>query len=145
MSPRKTTAYRTANGEVFETEKEASAAENKLSKAKFAAIKKRIASGRYWVPKVGEYVYTQTSMYLDHGEDDVCGGLSTVSRVYAGMSGGDAKCVFIEVAQHEHGGNWTQFLYPEQKRLMKEFNKNFSHTDPDYGPGGQQYDPHEWH
>lgn len=102
---------------------------------------KRIKSGKYWVPKVGEYVYTDTRISIDHGFDDVRGGLSTVSKVYTRMSGGDKDCVFIEIAQHERGGNWTQVLYPDQKDLLKEFGKSFSYHDPDDYNG---YDPHEW-
>lgn len=144
--PRKVTAFADPNtGQVYKTAKEAAAVENKLDRKKLATLMKRIKGGKYWVPKVGEYVYTDTRMSLDHGWDDVCGGLSTISKVYTSMSGGDAKCVFIEISQHERGGNWTQFLYPDQKELQKRFGKNFAFPDPDYGPGGDQYDSHEWH
>jgi len=144
--PRKVTAHMDPiTGNVYKTAKEAAKAENKLDKKKYNALLKRIKSGKYWVPKVGEYVYTDTRISCDHGWDDVRGGLSTVSKVYESMSGGDAKCKFIEISQHERGGNWTQFLYPDQAELMKEFGKKFSYSDPDYGPGGNQYDPHEWH
>lgn len=141
--PRKVTAYTDPNtGEVYKTAKEAAKAENKLNKKKFNALVKRIKSGKYWVPKVGEYVYTDTRISCDHGWDDVVGGLSTVSKVYRSMSGGDKDCVFIEISQHERGGNWTQFLFPDQAELMKDFGKKFSYPDPD---DRDFYDPHEWH
>jgi hypothetical protein len=117
----------------------------KLDRKKFAALKKRIAGGKYWVPKVGEYIYTRTSLSCDHGETDVVGGLSTVAKVSLGMSGGDPKTPFVEIAQHNEGAyNW-RMLHEEQTFLMDEYGKNFAYADPDYGPGGQQYDPHEWH
>jgi hypothetical protein len=112
------------------------------NKIKFAALVKKIKSGKYWVPKVGDYVYTNTRISFDHGEDDVCGGLSTVTKVYESMSGGDAKCKFIEIAEHQRGGNWTQFLFEDQAELMKEFGKDWTYLDPDYN----NYDePGEWH
>lgn len=117
----------------------------KFNMKKFITLKKRIASGKYWVPQVGQYVYTETRISCDHGWDDVLGGLSTVSKVYTSMSGGDKDCVFIEITQHDRGGNWTQFLYPEQTELMKRFGRAFSRPDPDYSPDGNQYDPQEWH
>ena len=79
--PRKVTAFADPNtGQVYKTAKEAAAVENKLDRKKLAALMKRIKSGKYWVPKVGEYVYTDTRISCDHGWDDVRGGLSTVSQ-----------------------------------------------------------------
>lgn len=142
--PRKVEAYMDPiTGSVYKTAKEAAAAENKLDRKKLATLKRRIKAGKYWVPKLGDYIYTRTMGSIDHGEDDVVGGLSTVTKVYTGMSGGDAKCVFVEIAQHDRGGNWTQFLWPEQKGLAKRHGNSFAYPDPDYGPSG--YDPHEWH
>jgi len=123
-------------GKTFPTEAEARASENKLDRTKLAALKKRIAAGKPWTPKVGDYVYVRTMMSIDHGEDDVVGGLAEVTRVYDSMSGGDAKCKFIEIMQHDRGGNWTQFLCPEQKRLMRDHGNSFARPDPDYGYAG---------
>jgi|SRR5271163_479216 len=132
--PRKVEAFMDPNtGTVYKTAKEAAAAENTLNKKKLAALRQRVKAKKYWTPKVGDYIYTRTMISIDHGEDDVVGGLSTVSKVYTGMSGGDPKCVFVEIAQHDRGGNWTQFLFPEQARLMKEHGVEFAYPDPDYG------------
>lgn len=131
-------------GQSFEYEEMARASENKISAAAFADLKKKIKRGKYWVPKVGDWIYVRTMLSCDHGEDDVAGGLAMVTRVYDSMSGGDPKCKFIDIAQHDRGGNWTQFLFSEQAELMKRHGKEFAHPDPDYGPGGNQYDPHEW-
>jgi hypothetical protein len=120
-------------GKAFKTEAEARKSENVFPKDKIEQLKRRIASGKPWVPKVGELVYMDTRCSIDHGYDDVRGGLAQVSRVKHGMSGGDDKCVFIEVAQHDRGGNWTQWLCPDQKKLMKEFGDRVAHPDPDLG------------
>jgi hypothetical protein len=123
-------------GQSFEYEEMARASENKISEAAFADLKRKIKSGKFWVPKVGEWIYVRTMMSIDHGEDDVQGGLAMVTRVYDSMSGGDPKCKFVEIAQHDRGGNWTQFLFPEQKELMKRHGKEFACPDPDYGYAG---------
>jgi hypothetical protein len=142
MSPRKIISYENpSTGEVFKTEAEAVKSENKLDRKKFAALKKRIKDGKYWLPKVGEYIYSRTSLSIDHGETDVVGGLATVTQVSFSMSGGDPKTPFIEIAQHEQGGwNW-RVLWEDQQELMDEYGKDFAYADPDYGSG---YDPHEW-
>jgi hypothetical protein len=130
-------------GLTFSTEAAARASENVLDKEKFTALRKRIAKGEYWVPEVGDYIYTRTMMSIDHGEDDVVGGLSQITRVYKSMSDGDKGCIFIEHMQHDRGGNWKQFLFKEQKELMKRHGTDFARPDPDFGPSG--YDPQEWH
>jgi hypothetical protein len=94
------------------------------------------------VPEVGEYIYVRTSLFIDHGEDDRVGGLAEVTDVHEGMSGGDPKCLFVGTMQHPCGGsNWTQFLFREQEKLMKEHGDNFAYPDPD---DRSYYDPHEW-
>ena len=130
-------------GKTFSSESAARVSENVLDRKKLAMLKKRIASGKYWVPKVGDYIYTRTAMSIDHGEDDVVGGLSQITRVYKSMSGGDKDCIFIEHMQHERGGNWKQFLFKEQKELLKRHGNSFARPDPDYGYAG---DPNTgWH
>lgn len=143
--PRKVTAFADVlTGKVYKTEKEAAASENKLDRHKLATLKRKIQKGKYWVPKVGSYIYTDTRMSCDHGWDDVRGGISTVTRVYASTSGGDKDCLFVEITQHGRNSNWTQFLFPDQAKLMKEYKTSFAAADPDFSPGGNQYDPHEW-
>jgi hypothetical protein len=107
---------------------------NIFSQKQIAHLHKWIKSGKYWVPRLGDLIYVQTHLYLDHGEDDEVGGLAQVTRVYRGMSGGDSKCVFVEVAQHDGGHNWTQFLHPDQEELMKEFGTQVGYPDPDTRP-----------
>jgi hypothetical protein len=104
---------------------------SRVNRRKLAALQKRIVSGKYWVPKVGDYIYTETRLSIDHGWDDVVGGLSTVTKVYSQMSGGDPACVFVEIKEHNRGGNWTQVFFEEQKTLMLGFGESFAYPDPD--------------
>jgi hypothetical protein len=81
-------------------------------------------------------------MSIDHGEDDVLGGLALVTSVTRSMSGGDLNTPFVEVAQHDGSSyNW-RVLLDEQKELMEEHGDEVARPDPDYGPS--LYDPHEW-
>jgi len=121
-------------GRIFDTEAACRVSENKFPAKKIKQLFDRIMRGKYWVPKVGDLVYVPTMMSIDHGEDDVQGGRAMVTRVYKNMSGGDKDCIFIEIAQHDRGGNWTQFLFPEQKQLMHRFKDMVARPDPDYGP-----------
>lgn len=76
-------------------------------------------------------------MYLDHGEDDVDGGLATVSK--AGPWNGSGW--FIEVKEHPgHSYNWD-CLKDKQKQLKKEFGKTKAEPNPD---PVSYYDPSEW-
>jgi hypothetical protein len=120
-------------GKAFRTEAEVRKSENEFPKHKIEQLRKRIASGKPWTPKVGDLVYVATHLYIDHGEDDVVGGLAQVTKVVESMSGGDRSCKFVDVAQHDSRYNWTQWLCPEQKDLMKEFGNKVAYPDPDLG------------
>lgn len=85
------------------------------------------------VPKIGEDIYIEGSMYIDHGEDDIAGGLGEVSKVTKEMSGGNAKTPFIEIKEVPgRVYNW-ETLGPLQKELKKEYKKQRAHPDPDVG------------
>lgn len=104
-----------------------------------AAIKKadkkhknKLHEGRE-VPRVGEDIYVPTRMYIDHGEDDVMGGLGEVVEVKLGMSAGDPKCPFVTVKEHPNSSyNWKH-LMEQQDDLKKQFGKKRAYLDPDYG------------
>lgn len=84
-------------------------------------------------PKVGDDIYVSTRMYIDHGEDDVLGGLAEVIKVELAMSAGDPKCPFVMVAEHPGSlYNWRRLLV-EQAALKKEFGLKRARVDPDYG------------
>jgi hypothetical protein len=138
--PKKVTAFACQRtGEIFPSASAAAKSENVLDRKKFAELKSRIKAGKYWVPKPGDYVYTDTRLSIDHGWDDVQGGLSIVTRVYESMSGGDPRCKFIAIAQHGRGGNWTQFLHRQQAELMERHGTVFSYPDPDF-----ETEPEPW-
>lgn len=107
---------------------------NVIDSAKLKKLKDRIVKGKPWTPKVGDYIYVETRLYIDHGEDDVVGGLAEVSEITKGMSGGDPNTVFVAVKQHPDrgGSNWSQFLMKEQAQLMKRFGTSFAYPDPDF-------------
>lgn len=79
-----------------------------MNREKFEELKKHIESGEFWTPRVGDYVYVHTHLYIDHGEDDVIGGLATVNKVNTSISAGK-PCTFIEV--DEHPGSSTKLGY----------------------------------
>jgi hypothetical protein len=81
-------------------------------------------------PKVGDIVYVRTSMYIDHGEDDVVGGLAHVEEVKYGTSAGKPT-PFVTVREHPgRGYNW-EMLAVEQERLAKDFGSKWAYPDPE--------------
>lgn len=120
-------------GKVFDNAADASKDENKLDRAKLKTLREHIKSGKPWTPKVGDYIYVQTHLYIDHGEDDVVGGLAQVTKVTRSMSGGDPNTVFVSTAQHPgNSSNWSQHLVNEQAKEMKRYGNKFAYEDPDY-------------
>ena len=82
--------------------------------------------------KIGDKIYVDSHFYIDHGEDDVVGGLATVSHITESNSNGK-KCLFVAV--EEHPGvlyNWDQVLSEQQDMLKKDFGKQKAFADPDY-------------
>jgi hypothetical protein len=126
-------------GEVFPTKAAAVKDENKLSKAKIAELKTRIKAGKPWIPAVGDVIYVRTSLYIDHGEDDVEGGLAlvTVSKpepTHKHPNGGVYH--LIETAQHPRNGYYWNTLQGDQKELMKRFKDRVAYPDPELSNGG---------
>ena len=106
-----------------------------LPAAKVAALLKRIKANRYFLPKVGDVIYVRTSLYIDHGEDDVEGGLAVVTKVEEGISAGE-KTPFVATAQHPGDNyNW-KMLWEQQSELQKRFGKQVAYEDPDYNDYG---------
>jgi hypothetical protein len=122
-------------GKVFSSKAACSKDENKLDRAKLKKLKERIAKGKSWAPKLGDYIYVPTRMSIDHGEDDVVGGLGQITEIELSMSGGNPKTPFVTVAQTPgHGRNWP-WLLEEQAKLMKQFGTKFAYPDPDPSSG----------
>jgi hypothetical protein len=131
--PTKVTGWKSARtGRVFDTKTECRKDENVLDLDKLARLYERIASGKPWMPEIGDYIYVETSMYIDHGEDDVVGGLAQVTEVVPSMSGGNPNCLFVSFAQYPGSRNWSQWLVNKQAELKKRFGNEFAYPDPDY-------------
>lgn len=91
------------------------------------------------VPKVGAKIYVGTSLYLSHGEDDVEGGLATVSKVEKGISGGEST-YYVSVKEHPgHSYNW-EFLAEEQNSYRLEYGSQKARACPDYSPESNRWD-----
>ncbi len=81
-------------------------------------------------PKVGDVIYVRTSCYIDHGEDDVMGGLAHVVEVKPSMSAGE---MVPFVSTREHPGrsyNWA-LLAPEQERMSRDYGVKWAYPDPE--------------
>jgi hypothetical protein len=83
-------------------------------------------------PKVGDYIYLRSSFYIDHGQDDFCGGLAEVTRVEDGISAG--KTVAMISCKEKPGSrmNW-EYLKGEQEKLAAQYGAKRAHPCPDYG------------
>jgi hypothetical protein len=80
------------------------------------------------IPKVGDDIYVDTSLYLSHGPDDFQGGLCKVSRVYKEISAGKPT-VFVVVKEGPgHDYNW-EYLAERQAELKKEFGRRCGRWD----------------
>jgi hypothetical protein len=100
-----------------------------MKKTKSKTINKK--SKTPTIPKAGDKIYVPTSMSISHGSNDFAGGIATVKKVYKSMSGGDPKCLFVDIMEGDRGYNWTQIIGPDQAKLKKEYGKQVAHADPD--------------
>ena len=83
--------------------------------------------------KPGDILYIPSSLYIDHGEDDVQGGKATVREVIyksCGNSYNDYMVTFHEVPGVQY--NLTHVL-ENQPRWSKVYGEQWAHPDPDYG------------
>lgn len=81
-------------------------------------------------PKLHTDIYVDTSFYIDHGKDDVIGGLAQIIKIKDDGKGG-INSIFIYVAEHPNVGyNWHS-LIQRQKELKDEFGDKRAYPDPD--------------
>jgi len=75
------------------------------------------------IPKVGDHIYVDTSLFVTHGEDDFIGGLCRVCSV---------KDFMIEV-EEDPGAfyNWHS-LREEQESLKKQFGNKRGYKKRDH-------------
>ena len=85
------------------------------------------------VPKIGDKIYVDTSLYVYRGADDVIGGLATVTEVTNGWNLGKVMHLVYVQEHPSKGYNW-EFLAPKQNELKKEFGRKMAHAEPDLSP-----------
>lgn len=80
-------------------------------------------------PSVGDLIYIQTAMYIDHGEDDILGGLATVTKVTREdrVNGGTWAVAVKEVPNVYY---WNCLAH-QQTKLASEFKNSYAKRDPD--------------
>lgn len=85
------------------------------------------------MPEVGEKIYIPTSLYLDHGEDDVHGGLATISGVeYDPDCPNEINRIFVSVEEVPGRLYNYQLLLQDQEKLKERYGDQVAYPDPDY-------------
>lgn len=79
-------------------------------------------------PKTGEDIYIPTRMSLDHGWNDIHGGLAKV----LGLKDDGYGNIFVIVKEVDRQFN-RQDLFEMQDELKKKFGDKRAYPDPDYG------------
>ena len=83
------------------------------------------------LPKVGEYVHVPSSFYIDRGEDDLCGGRGTVTKVEWLEDYGTHSIEIEEIPGH--GFFWENNIKNQQAALRKGYGRKKAHACPDNG------------
>lgn len=90
----------------------------------------RLESQACFVPEPGDVIYVHSAFYIDHGWDDVAGGLALVTECQPGVSAGETV-PFVNVAQHPgRKYNW-KILFEKQRELWQLFGETIACQDPD--------------
>jgi len=71
-------------------------------------------------------MYVNGSMYIDHGEDDICGGIATVTRT----DQDERKNWFVEFEGISRRYNLC-YLLEQQSKLAAEYGTAAAHPCPD--------------
>lgn len=86
------------------------------------------------VPAVGDEIYVPSALYLSHGEDDVLGGLATVSSVQSERHGNRTVHKVTVKELPSRGYYWENGLAEEQEELKQRFGNGRARPDPDTSP-----------
>ncbi len=90
------------------------------------------------MPEPGEKIYIHTSLYLDHGEDDVHGGLATISNVELNPNcPQESNRIYIQVKEVPGVSYNYWVLMQEQEKLKERYGDQVAYPDPDYGDTSQ--------
>lgn len=85
------------------------------------------------LPKIGDIIYVDSHLYIDHGEDDCIGGKATISAVTISKRLPLEHINSIMVQIEEHPGteyNW-KILMEDQENLKKRFGNRWAYPDPE--------------
>jgi hypothetical protein len=86
-----------------------------------------------YIPKRGDKIYVPTRFYIEHGQDDVLGGLATVTHVEEKTNVLPVNRYFVSVLEHPGTSyNWI-LLSAEQEKLKAEFGDSVARPDPEDG------------
>lgn len=80
-------------------------------------------------PIVGDKIYIPSALHVSHGEDDIQGGLATVTDVE--FHGSQNHKAFVTTNVGSTAYNW-QFLREKQDALKAEFGDALAKETPDY-------------
>ena len=94
-------------------------------------IKVNMKNKKY-IPKVGDLVYVDTSLFVTHGEDDFIGGLCEVISVEDNN--------WIQVKEDPDTSHSWEYLAEMQDKLKKEFGTKRGYLRPDHRPEFNQED-----
>ena len=83
-------------------------------------------------PQIGQKIYIPPSIYVDHGRDDIEGGLATIDSVRK-TAGGDYMVGVTELRprQIEYG---YKGLMSQQEALREQYGESIARPDPDMSP-----------
>lgn len=85
------------------------------------------------IPKVGEKIYIPTSLYMDHGEDDVHGGLATISKVELNLNcPQETNRIYVYVKEVPGVSYNYIMLIKDQVKLKERYGNQTAYPDPDY-------------
>jgi len=91
------------------------------------------------IPKVGDPIYIPSEGYIGHGEDDVAGGLATISKVDISDCKNEYNRIFVSVEEVPSCKYNYLSLIEKQDELCKEYGDKKAHLDPDYNNYGEFY------
>jgi hypothetical protein len=90
--------------------------------------------------KPGDELYVWSSLFIDHGEDDVCGGLAVVKKIdHRPVPKNSVNDYMVEFVGINRGYNLT-ILLEEQDKLAEEYGDRLAHECPDV-PGAKCPNP----
>ena len=88
------------------------------------------------IPVVGDKIYIPSAGYVYRGQDDVQGGLATISKVGISdrLPGYHINSIFIQVEEIPAARYNYKLLMKDQIRLRKEYGDQVAGPDPDNRP-----------